>query len=356
MGTDPRRWQEPLLGVVLTALGIFMTLDPENGGGTWLDTVVIPAATLPVLWRRSAPFGAAVAISVGIVVSGLPTFDQTRCGVAIPAALFILFSVASRCDRARASAGLALVLAAFAWLLVTDPQLDAGAAFIFVIAAGVWGAGRVVRLRNALAASLADRSREIEATRDHNAQMAVELERERLSSDLELLARGRLGEVVQLAQDPERSTATFEAIEREGRASLDEMRGLLGVLRSDAPGAAPLPSLAQIEDVISGAGNGAVLLIEGERRPLPIAVELAAYRVVQHALDVLGSGARVVLRYMNGALEVEISGTVGDTGATDVALASARERVMVQGGTFAAEAPQPSALLVTARLPVATGV
>ena len=81
-----------------------MTLDPANGDGTIVDSLVIGAVTLPVIWRRSAPLPAAAALAVGVVVSGIPTFDQARCGVAIPAALLILFSVAARRPRDRRSA------------------------------------------------------------------------------------------------------------------------------------------------------------------------------------------------------------------------------------------------------------
>ena len=167
-------------------------------------------------------------------MSGIPTFDQTRCGVAIPAALLVLYGLASRSDRTAALVGLGLVLAGLVFLLFTDPQLDAGAAFVIPLAAGVWGAGRVVRSRDALASELVERSREVEATREQNARTALEVERVRLASDLELVAGGRLGEVIELADGPDRSIATFATIEREARASLNEMRALLGVLRSDA--------------------------------------------------------------------------------------------------------------------------
>ena len=97
----PRPWLDWAIAAALTALGVAMT----DG------TLVVAAVTLPVIWRRSAPFAAAVAVAVGLVVSGIPTFDQTRCGVAIPAALLIVFSLAARRDRSAALAGLALVLA-----------------------------------------------------------------------------------------------------------------------------------------------------------------------------------------------------------------------------------------------------
>ena len=106
---------------------------------------------------------AAAALAAGVVVSAIPTFDQSRCGVAIPAALLILFSLAARCGSREALGGLALVLAGMVVLLFTDPLLGAGALFILPLCAGVWWAGRLVRSRNRVAAELAERSQRARA-------------------------------------------------------------------------------------------------------------------------------------------------------------------------------------------------
>jgi hypothetical protein len=99
------------IGLALTAFGLLITFDSPSGQeGLWLDSVVIPAATLPVIWRRRAAVGAAAALAAGVVVSGIPTFDQIRCGVAIPAALLILYALGVHSDRRRSIAGLLLVL------------------------------------------------------------------------------------------------------------------------------------------------------------------------------------------------------------------------------------------------------
>ena len=84
-------------------------------------------------------------------------------------------------------------------------------------------------------------------------------------------------------------------------------------------------------------------------------MELAAYRLVQYAIEALGSRIAVTLRYADGALEVEVDGAIDDPPSVDAALAAARERVVVQGGTFAAEPRSPGRMLVAARLPVVAG-
>ena len=152
---------------------------------------MVGAATLPVIWRRQAPLACAAAVSAGMVISGIPTFDQTRCGAAIPAALFILFALANRTEWRAAVGGLALVLAGVIFLSFTDASIDPAAlSFLLPLCAGVWVAGRVVRERDRLAAELTRRTVELEQRREQTARLAVEVERARMAASLGT-SRGR---------------------------------------------------------------------------------------------------------------------------------------------------------------------
>jgi len=361
-------WVDLALAAALTAVGAAMTIGPDGAEGTVIDTLAIPTVTLPLIWRRRDPVAASVAVAAGLVLSGLPTFDQTRCGVAIPAALLIVFSVAARQGRAPALASLSAVLGGLVVLLLTDPLLGAGAAFVPPLAAGVWGAGRLLRARTRLAGELAERTRELERTREATAQLAVEVERARLAAELDVAARERIRSLVELAslgeQDDQPSAATsrsaFQRIETEGRASLNEVRELLGVLRSDGGDTAPRPTLAQLETLLQRAriGGGPVGLgVEGRMRTLPAGVELAAYRMVEHALEAFAKAdsgpAGVRLRYLKTSLELEVDGSL-PRGDAVVALAAARERVTAHGGKFSARPQGSGRLLVRAQLPLAT--
>ncbi len=360
-------WIDVATAAALTAAGVWSTLQPGDGAGAVIGTLVIPAVTLPLIWRRGRPLAASVAIAAGLVVSGIPTFDQTRCGVAIPAALLIVFSLAARRERTPALAGLAAMLAGLTFLLATDPLLGTGAAFVPLLAAGVWAAGRLARSRARLTAELAQRTRDLERTRDATAQLAVVLERARLASELDVAARERIRSVVALAvrgeRDAQHSPAAarlaFQRIESEGRESLNQVRELLGVLRSDGRDASPRPTLAQLETLLqqSRVGGGVVeLRIEGRRRPLPAGVELAAYRTIQLVLDAFaaaGDGpAGVRLRYLGTLLELEIHGSLPHGGAV-AALAAARERATAHGGSFTTVREGAGRLLVRAQLPLA---
>jgi signal transduction histidine kinase len=98
------------------------------------------------------------------------------------------------------------------------------------------------------------------------------------------------------------------------------------------------------------------LEIVGERRSLGAGVELAAYRTVQHALAAVNGTDRqpatVQLRYLSGALELEVRGFPPDGSAAAAALLAARERVMAHGGTFSTDSPASGQRVLRARLAV----
>ena len=155
----------------------------------------------------------------------------------------IVFAAAARRERALLS--LALVLAGMVVLLLTDPLLDAGALFILPLTAGVWWIGRLVRRRARVAAELAERSERLARTREESARLAVELDRVAIASELDDAARRPLREIVALAEAPPGPEA-FASIERQGRDSLDDLRGMLGKLRGGELSTAPQPTLADL--------------------------------------------------------------------------------------------------------------
>jgi signal transduction histidine kinase len=137
------------------------------------------------------------------------------------------------------------------------------------------------------------------------------------------------------------------------------MRGLLGVLRSDARNARSPhgAALSQVKTLLEQASAGGPLVdfeVTGQRRPLPDNIELAAYRVLQHALmAVAGDDGRPVtiqLRYLGDALELEVRGV--PTAGGEAALMAARERVAAYGGSFSVGISPPGPRVVRARLPL----
>jgi hypothetical protein len=358
--------------VALLAYSIPPSLDPDvnDPRATVAGPLLLPTLVLPLLWRRRHPLGAACGFAAACVASGAPTFDQFRLIVAIPAALLILYPLATGCSRRRALAGLAIVLAGLTFVGATESVLAGvgGTAsmlgYSVPLCIAVWGVGRAVRARELLAEQLRERSEQLRLQREATAALAVEIDRARLASDLDLAARSRLQEMITLASagasEPDGARARFSSIELLGRESLDQMRALLGLLRSVDPGArAPRPTLEQLDALIADARAGGRLIelaIEGEQRPLAAAIELAAFRTVQHALlaveSATGQPANVRLRYLSDQLELEVRGLVSNGSAAAAAVMAARERVTSLGGSFSADMPAGGRRVLRARLPV----
>jgi signal transduction histidine kinase len=163
-----------------------------------------------------------------------------------------------------------------------------------------------------------------------------------------------------LPKQPEHAVTALAAISRTSREALDELRVTLALVRSDAR--APLPGLARIEALAGRTSDSGVpvrVQTTGAPRPLPGAVDLAAYRVVQESLtNVLRhagpAAATVRMDYGPDEVCVEISDTgvgpgIGDVGGAGIA--GMRQRVAALGGTLSAGPGERGGFRVAARIP-----
>src|SRR5437588_4438050 len=107
----------------------------------------------------------------------------------------------------------------------------------------------------------------------------------------------------------------LQTIEQIGRSALTEMRRLVGMLRSDRDEPlAPQPGVDDVPRLVTQereAGLPVELHVEGERRELPVGIDLSAYRIVQEALTnaLKHAGeaqASVSIRFGPDSLELEI--------------------------------------------------
>jgi signal transduction histidine kinase len=118
-----------------------------------------------------------------------------------------------------------------------------------------------------------------------------------------------------LDHSPEAADKAMLAIEDTGREALSEMRRILGVLRrsgDDVPELAPQPGVGQLHTLVESArtsGGSVELHVEGEPGPLPFAVDLAVYRILEEALaDAPESTGKlaVSLRFAEQLVELQI--------------------------------------------------
>jgi signal transduction histidine kinase len=212
-----------------------------------------------------------------------------------------------------------------------------------------------------------------ERERDLAAREAVVEERARIARELhDAIAHNVSMMVVQAGAERRvldgKSGTThevLETIERIGRGALTEMRRLVGMLRSDAgdplapqPGLEDLPLLVT---QVSEAGLPVELQIEGERRELPVGIELSAYRIVQEALTnaLKHAGqaqASVRVRYGVDSLELEIvddgAGAPAPVANGGHGLVGMRERVALYGGRLDAGRRPSGGFAVRVLLPI----
>ena len=157
----------------------------------------------------------------------------------------------------------------------------------------------------------------------------------------------------------------LRSVERAGRTALAEMRRLLGAMRRDGDGLELMPQpgldgLDSLLDEIGRAGLPVELHVDGERFPLPRAIDLSAYRIVQEGLTnalkhARASHADVTVRYAPDELEIEVRDD-GDGAATSdglgYGLVGVRERVKIYGGEMSAGAATGGGFILSTRLPI----
>ncbi|MDQ2831641.1 MAG: histidine kinase, partial [Chloroflexota bacterium] len=251
-------------------------------------------------------------------------------------------------------------LVLLAAIALSRPGSGPSLVLMTVLSIGSWSLGDNARTRRAYLAGLEERARRLEREREENARRAVEDERSRIARELHDVVAHHVSAVVVQAgaaaeivtRDPERAGEALRFIQAASRQALAEMRVLLNVLHGDDVGAerGPQPRLTEVTHLIGrsrAAGLPVTLQVEGAVRPLPEALDLSAYRIVQEALTNALTHAgpvptQVRVRYAPEALELEIrdegvgpslapTGTGGGRG-----LVGMRERVALFGGDLVA--------------------
>jgi signal transduction histidine kinase len=366
------------------ALGAVAALDAgvvRPGDRPALTAALSFVMCLPLGWRRRFPVAApallfAIGLAQNVLVSSME--DST---VLFFAAVIGCYSAGAYADGRHALAGLGVCLLGMGSVQATFPVgLRPGEiVWTSAIVAAAWLAGRTVRTRTRLTEELHEAALHAEEAREADARAAVAEERRRIAREMhDIVAHSVSVMVVQaggarriLDRDVDRAVEAAERIEDTGRAALLEMRRLLGILSAgeDEAHHAPQPTLEALDALVEGArtaGLPVALRIEGERRPLPPGVDLAAYRVVQEAITnaLKHAGAAptdVCVRYRDDDVELEVT----DRGAGhrrrghDLAggghgLVGMRERVRVFGGDLVTGRRRGGGFEVRARIPVDT--
>jgi signal transduction histidine kinase len=349
---EPVGRRDLVIAAALSLIGLWAMYKDTLKPGVNVSDLAIPvflAVTVPLVWRRAAPLAALSAELVALAAHVVLFGEMVRCGIVFPVTWILVFAASARLERRPALTGLLLGVGCVFVMASDDGRVSLGWAVPFaVVTVFVWGTGRLARSRSRLAAELQGRTEELRAVRDERARLEVATDRARLSGELDELLQRRLGELAKLADvgagsaDSTAATATLVSIEHESRKTLEEMRDLVGALRSheEASGpVAPQPTLTALDAmIVQSKGAAARLTVDGNPRALPAGVELSAYRIVEHLLGALDDAPGVDVRVCFGesALEVAVAGPTTRRRDIGAAIKRARERAQLHRGTLQA--------------------
>jgi signal transduction histidine kinase len=209
------------------------------------------------------------------------------------------------------------------------------------------------------------------------AQALVDAERLRIARELhDVVAFSfatisvRAGVALHLADGrPDAAAEALRAIAAISVEASRELRAILGVLRRPAgAGDAPVQGVAGLDTLAAtttGAGLPTRVVVSGQARSLPPAVDRAAYRIVQEALTNAlrhagPASAVVTLAYEPGRLAIEVlddgRGPERSDGELEPGsghgIAGMRERALALGGELDAGSSLLGGFRVRASLPI----
>jgi signal transduction histidine kinase len=234
-------------------------------------------------------------------------------------------------------------------------------------AAVAWLAGNSTRLARSYAEELRARA----------AAEAATAERLRISRELHDSVAHSIGVIALQAgaaarvidTQPHRAREALREVETASRETLAGLRRMLATARPSGPGQEPgvprepAPGLADITRLAaetSAAGVRVNVQWQGERRPLPADVELAAYRIIQESVTNVirhagTSSCQVLINSQEDKLAIDVTDSghcPGSAAGSGHGLAGMRERAVLLGGDLTAGPRPEGGFRVTARLPV----
>jgi signal transduction histidine kinase len=387
-------WFELLIAVMAVAGTLELVVGRDSPGAPattlWFSVPAVAVLVLPLVAHRRFPF--AVPAGYWLIAAALTYVD----GLLIPfigglgvVGLATAFLLGNLRDERQAGIGLAIVLGCIVVVVANIPGEQTASDLVFIPLRFVvaWVAGYALRERAEQAeaaemrATLAERDREAaemramlaEREREAAARIAVAEERARIARELhDIVAHAMSVMVLQVGAVRHKLPQTLEGdrdalgrVEQAGRTALAEMRRLLGAMRRDGDGVelGPQPGLDALDSLVqdvSRAGLPVRVHVHGERFPLPRAIDLSAYRIVQEGLTnalkhAHASQADVTVRYRPDELELEIADDGKGPATTNGhghGLVGIRERVNIYGGEMSVGAAPAGGFILSARLPV----
>ncbi|MEJ3749219.1 histidine kinase [Actinomycetes bacterium KLBMP 9797] len=356
------------------AMPVVLGIQPDGKDPGASDLVAAGLAFVLLLPRRRAPL-AVLALSLLAAVTSIVT-GATTLHVLEGVTMIALYTVTSTIRRWPAVVAAAVTAAAlYAANAYEVGSVISGDSFGEVAFTGMAAAiGVTVRTWRDYVTAVEERAERAEATREEEARRRVAEERLRIARELHDVIAHHIALITVQAgvashlmrNQPEQSEVALSHIREAGRAVLDELGSLLYVLRQsgeEAMPTEPLPGmsrLGQLLESFTAAGLGVQQRVLGEPRPLPVATDLAAYRIIQEGLTNAhkhgnASGARLLLAYRADALDITIHNAVRaglPAAGTGHGITGMRERALAAGGTLDAGPAPGGTFRLHSRLPL----
>jgi signal transduction histidine kinase len=383
------RVADALLAVVLAALAVAVIVTskpadtpsglriPRSADAFGVGLVTVGA--LALIWRRVKPLPVLV-VSLAMLI--LRERLNYPAGGDSLAPILAAYTVASRTDARRRLAWIAgIVLAVVTFFTLFDlgaitTENFVGSLVTNVIVFGTaFLLGDNMRQRRQRLVDLQQRNAFLEREQGLLADRAVVAERTRIARELhDVVAHSVSVMAIQAGgarrvvhTKPDLAVEALTTIETTARQTLEELRDLLGVLRTSdpTPEHAPQPGISDLETLVHADPDLAVTLtVNGEQTPIPAMVDLSAYRIVQEALTNVRKHAgptsaaiAVAVRYLPDSVEVEVvddgRGAAANQSGGGHGLTGMRERAALCGGRLDAGPRPGGGWFVRATLPVA---
>lgn len=367
---SPANWFFLAVAVILYSVS-WPTLPLTHSMPDYALPVVAAFAAFPIALAWSAPVvGWAISVVsaqlIGLVVPTVNGWNWSIQVTQIISLLVLTFFAYARCSWRWIP--VVWVSTAIVFALAAPPEARGGWVFGLTFMAVIVALVRIlVRSRRQLAAST-------EQTQLVESQKAILQERARIARDLHDVVAHRMSVVVVMAQTAryrladvsEEAAAEFESIAVSARASLDEVRQMLGVLRTDgeAP-AAPNPGLDDIALLVTQTrmtGATVDLSVSVDRDRVSDAAGLIIYRIVQESLANAtrhAPGSRIdiaVAPSSDGGTEVTVRNTAPTAEPVRLpgpgtGIPGMTERAAAVGGTLMTESTADGGHLVCAVIP-----
>jgi len=346
---DPVRLDAVLAGALLVIGEVQVAFNGAHGWALFSEVATVAVAAGSVAIRRRYPGAVGIGVQALMVAEG--ELGHLPAGAVTVAWFCALYALAVWTTWLWFAAGVSVFVASNLLTSMGDPATLTAIANFTAGAVLIMGFLRVLVGRRDRQLALAERERDLarrEAVVDERARIARELH-DAIAHHVSMMVVQAGAERRVLAAGQESTREVLSTIERVGRSALTEMRRLVGMLRGEgSEDLAPQPSLAAVPALVDGlrdAGFPVELQVDGERRDLPVGIELSAYRVIQegltNALKHAGRAhVRVHVRYGPNSLELQIADDgLGQPAALPGGghgLAGIQERVALYGGELEA--------------------